>query len=1113
VSREVAKWLANELRGVAQLASTEEDLRISSEAKLGQAMRRLGIPSSPRYERVYANHAGRSDAVYGRVVIEYEAVGALSNRRGVDHAAEQLERYLRAEVEGASDYEALRRVVGVGLDGYRIFFLRFRGGVTDEEPEAFVAPGQGILPMEDDPALRGGLVPVLDGPYDVNTESIQTFLLYLRAATRSRLTPEGLAKQFGPDGPCAKSVVRTLARLLEENSSSPKVSTFFEEWDRIFGIVYGVDLDKANRHLPILQEAYGLDQSHSLKIVLFSVHTYYALLMKLLAAELVSMQRESLIDSYLADLPSADEAKLRRAVERIEDGDVFAHFSVQNFLEADFFGWYQYAWSPPVAEAVRSIVRLLVTFEPASGALDPRPTQDLLKRLYQFLVPKEIRHDLGEYYTPNWLADLVIEESGYDGDQSHRVLDPACGSGTFLVAAINLVRHRAQAQGSPPAEVAKAILDNVVGFELNPLAVIAARTNYLLALGPLLRELPLIQIPVYLCDSILAPSGTDVGLFGEEFELRTSAGVFQIPSQLAESKQLARLTGLLDRFVRDDYTVDEFKALIPSSLDGVAESTIAQLANLYRSLVDLQHQGRDGIWVRVIRNAFAPLTSGLFDFVLGNPPWVNWQSLAENYRAATAKFWIDYGLFSLKGHSARLGGGKKDVSALMLYRCMDAYLRGGGTLSFVITHSLFKSKGAGDGFRRFQLGRRARLRVRVVHDLTQYQPFQGATTQTSIVVLETGSATEYPGRYIRWHKKKRIVGLATASLVQVRAASRLEELAAAPVDRHREQSPWLTARPEVDAAVRGIIGKSAYRGFAGVCTWANGIYWLEIREKAPGSLLRVRNVADEAKERDVEAVDALIEKAHVYPLVRSRNIRRWAASPSLYILVPQDPNTRRGIPEGVLRTSAPRTYRFLKEFERRLAARSGMLKYFSQSKGDAFYSVYNVSAGTFAPYKVMWRQMVPRITAAVVGPREDPFLGDLSPVSQHVVSMIATEDEHEAHYLCAVLNSAVSTSISASYSTGKSYGTPSMLDYVPIPRFNADDPTHNRLAVLSTDAHLLTAQGRSVASVEEEIDYLAAGVLGVDQGQLPDLIALVGEFAKQKPAELELEAAEGSDEP
>ena len=68
--------------------------------------------------------------------------------------------------------------------------------------------------------------------------------------------------------------------------------------------------------------------------------------------------------------------------------------------------------------------------------VDPEETRDLLKQLYQNLMPKRLRHALGEYYTPDWLAELLLSRLHYDGKPEVRLLDPACGSGTFLVQAI-----------------------------------------------------------------------------------------------------------------------------------------------------------------------------------------------------------------------------------------------------------------------------------------------------------------------------------------------------------------------------------------------------------------------------------------------------------------------------------------------------------------------------------------------------------------------------------------------------------------------------------------------------------------------------------------------------
>src|SRR5512140_618169 len=118
----------------------------------------------------------------------------------------------------------------------------------------------------------------------------------------------------------------------------------------------------------------------------------------------------------------------------------------------------------------------------------PGATRDALKHIYQEMFPQRARHALGEYYTPDWLAEHVLDELDYT-DQ--RMLDPACGSGTFLVAAINRVRRcNSHLQ---PGQLLDKILDSVAGFDVNPLAVFTARANYRIAirdLPPACRDLP-----------------------------------------------------------------------------------------------------------------------------------------------------------------------------------------------------------------------------------------------------------------------------------------------------------------------------------------------------------------------------------------------------------------------------------------------------------------------------------------------------------------------------------------------------------------------------------------------------------------------------------------------
>jgi SAM-dependent methyltransferase len=266
--------------------------------------------------------------------------------------------------------------------------------------------------------------------------------------------------------------------------------------------------------------------------------------------------------------------------------------------------------------------------------VDPEETRDLLKQLYQNLMPRKLRHALGEYYTPDWLAERLLNQLGYVGDPRKRLLDPTCGSGTFLVLVIKRIRQYAEEKLLDLATVLEQILANVVGFDLNPLAVISARTNYLLALGDLLPyRKGAIAIPVYLADSILTPSlQADVSgqlsfldKQGKDkparagFSFNTAVGKFTVPQPLVDARYIDQLADLLEECVAADLTPDLFRQRLLRTfplVDTPADDDEVDLAvRLYEQLRSLEHQGIDGIWARIIKNAFAPLFQGRFDYV------------------------------------------------------------------------------------------------------------------------------------------------------------------------------------------------------------------------------------------------------------------------------------------------------------------------------------------------------------------------------------------------------------------------------------------------------------------------------------------------------------------
>ncbi len=1039
---QLADDLVSKTRELLREIKTEEDLRIGFEKLLDPIRAKLNLKSTPKYEKsIYSG--GRSDAVHGQVIIEYESPRSFSLKRNIEHAYEQLVKYLSNETKETK----LTQLVGVGFDGEKIFFVKNRQGKWIKEPK-FSA-------------------------YDFTPESARTFLIHLRALSRFPLTAENLAKKFGPQSDLAPKVVSAFANALEYWGNQTRIRTFFNEWKRLFGIVYGEQFTDGYqiKEAETLSRLYKVGPETDFQELLFSVHTYFAFLMKLIAAELLTLRETSFTSSFTSQLVHISDDELKRRLEDIENGGIYARRGITNFLEGDFFRWYLDAFdSPELKEAIREIARALSEFEPATSTLDPASTRDLLKKLYQYLVPQEIRHRLGEYYTPDWLAELLLNEVGYRGNTLKRFLDPACGSGTFLVLAIQrAIEYGRNKEKLPDLEIVKRIKANIWGFDLNPLAVIAARTNYLFALGDLVNEIldkgGRIEIPVYLCDSVLTPTRTTGNLFGEFLEVQTSVGKFQIPAHWVQNKGflLSRAAPLVEEMVKNQYSVDE--AMTRFKKEGLVFPYNEQIVrDFYSQILKLEKQNKNGIWARFLKNAFAPMIAGKFDFVVGNPPWIRWDYLSREYREATRHLWKDYGLFSLKGYAQMLGGAKPDFSMLFVYTASDYYLKNGAKLGFLITQEVFKSKGAGEGFRRFQLGSKEYLKILKAHDLVSVQPFEGATNKTAAIILKKGEKTEYPVSYIVWNKKKGVGNIPTDKLLnEVIPLLQKRKYIAQPIGS--SVGAWQTVE-EGEESLFALEGKNYYKARAGAWTDPYGIFWLELKQVLSDGNLLITNLTERGKTK-IQKIEYKLEPDLVFPAISGSDIQRWSITQKFFVLLVNDKdNPMKGYSEATMKDKWPLTFSYLARFRKQLLQRTSYKKFHAKSKAP-FYSQYNIGHYTFSQYKVVWKRMTNDIYAVVISEIKTPF-GWKQVIPLDTTVFFPVDNEMEAHYLCAIVNSKPVRHFIKSFSSpGRGFGTPSVMEHVGIPKFNPKDPLHQKLAEISKKCHQLKKEGK-----EEEIKKL-----------------------------------------
>ncbi|HPU84084.1 MAG TPA: N-6 DNA methylase [Candidatus Latescibacteria bacterium] len=1066
---EHAARMAERMVAAAKDAHSEEDVRHEVNSLIDGFVKEAGLTIKGRHE--YGLAGGRVDSKYGHVVIEFKdphGSGKITENRdapGTKAVVEQiLTRFHGLQVEEHVEKE---RVFGVGCDGDTFVFVTM--------------PGRDAVIVEPQPVT----------PYTVTR--LLRALVSLGARGLS-FTPQNLAERFGSDGESARNGIRLIHDLIHE-TQNPKAQTFFRQWQILFGEVCGYDIYGRNAKIARLAEHYGVRDADPAEL-LFAVHTYYALFIKLLAAEIVAsfspLGTSTLEQIAGAPTPSA----LRERLRTLEQGGIWSQLGIHNFLEGDLFSWYLDAWDERSEQAVRGMTTALREFDATTLSVEPSESRDLLKQLYQQLFPKSVRHDLGEYYTPDWLADFVLDELGYDGNPDRRLLDPACGSGTFLVMALNRVKawyaqHRYEC-GYDEKELLRKVLNNIIGFDLNPLAVMAARTNYLMAIRDLLRRADNVELPVYLCDSIMTPKDFSTAAAAFDYvPVSTAVGQFNVPNEvLKERGTFDTYARTLHACVENSYTFGEF--LQRCSSEGVPTTQHEHHKKVYDSLVEVKRQDRNGIWARIIRNAFAPLFVGTVDFVAGNPPWVNWENLPEDYRNKMKPLWREYGLFSLSGSAGRLGGGKKDLSMLFVYSGVDRFLRNGGKLGFVITQSVFKTQGAGDGFRRLRFARDARttyLKPLAVADLSGIQVFEGATNRTAVFICEKQRESfQYPVKYAIWRGPSRISQ--DVSLTEARALVNVLQVAALPVDPEQPNSPWLTAPRHALRGIMKVIGKSDYQAYAGVYTGGlNGCYWIRILERLPNGDLLIENLHDVGKIK-VEHVQTVIEADLVYPLLRGRDVKRWHAEPSAHIILAQDPVTRTGIRETVMKVKYPKTYAYLKRFEgdpkkpERGTLRGRATSFVRRpiENGAPFYTMFAVGEYTLAEWKVLWPEMGNSVRAGVCGPlgvdKTKPSLPD------HTIVGVSCSGENEAYFISGLLNSAPSHIAAAAYIV--LHPSPHIMENIAVPKYSEGLQQHAALTGLSRDCHAAAARGDAdaVEALEAEIDTAAAKIWGITDDEL-----------------------------
>lgn len=497
----------------------------------------------------------------------------------------------------------------------------------------------------------------------LDAERGEEFLAWLdgKLALKAELRPDPLniRHRLGKDSEAFRRAQNILASVWGKLKDKPAIALKRQLWAQLLKLVYGREVENND---------------------LFFQHTFLVVVAKAIGLAVLALKE--------------DDPK------RVLSGAAFEAAHVTGAAESDFFDWI--VADPEGERLVRRILTHVRLFR-----LD-EVESDVLKILYESLIDRVERHGLGEYYTPDWLAAKIVRHA-VERPTEQKVLDPACGSGTFLFHAVRNFLEAAEDAGVPPHTRAFEATQVVQGIDIHPVAVIIARVTYLLALAPALKgRRGSISIPVFLGDAMqlsIREMMDTKELIIEVPANGNGSGNGNGPAKLNFPESFCRDAALFDKAVealRDaaeaGWTRKQVEAQLgqvmhehfvrtrglglKKEIGRVEEHAISELGATYETYDKLRKSGRDSIWSYVARNLSRPLalsSTAWANVVVGNPPWLAFRYMTADLQKRFREL--------AEAEKVYVGGKfatQNDLFALFTVRSASLYLRSAGRIAFVL---------------------------------------------------------------------------------------------------------------------------------------------------------------------------------------------------------------------------------------------------------------------------------------------------------------------------------------------------------------------------------------------------------------------------------------------
>jgi len=1008
---------------------------------------------------------GRPDARVGAIVFEVKLPQPAGP--GIEAAVSQAQGYMQE----FSARHGGRQARGVAYDGLHMTLL-------DEAGQA-IASGR---------------------PSALATK-LQAWLVSLAGDV---IEPADFVARLGPTSDPAHEMIDVLWQSFRQfRTQVGFIEEVFKVWQGLYGVTTNLTAE-ATQGLKRAASQMGITLRSKAHVeeYLFVVETYLATLLKLLVARVAVQQQlthyASLTELFGQQSPVLTLSQLERYIPRLA-----------GVFEEDVFLWpsdaaaYDRTTENSLNNSLHTMVQNLDDVDLVAVG------HDFLRLVYQRFLDPAARRALGEFYTSPALVDEALDAVGYTGQLDKRLADITCGSGTFLIRAIQRLIHANQTADGQA--LLRAVTHNIIGVDIHPFAVAMARVNYILAIAELLPTAGPVPIPIYWADSLLRLSAARETMRGMRrlvtVHLPGLDEKFALPhhSDLDWHDLMARVKQAIARFPQPTLDLDavwaRFWQDVPQDTYLPYEDTVRRFL---AQIVKRHNRNRDMRWLPLLENTLSvERLRQTCHFIVGNPPWVRIHNISPHIRE---RLFAEYTLCMDAGwrRGAQLAGVGRgfarqiDYALPFVERAIE-FLRPGGRLGFVITskviHALY-----GNALRK-TLVQNTRILHLSDYSLHAMPLFEDATNYPLVLSFEN-SAPEADH-----HLSAVVVGPAGDRLALTLPQSDL------PLLDYDAESPWALVPPPVRRAfdrmqtaaapapdgsprLRPLLGDTpGHQAQMGVKTALNSVFIVK-RVDATEHPNEVVIYAEgyynpRTPQPDRHKYVARLEKSLLRPLLRGQNVEAWRYRIQDYILWTHDDQTGRVLPD-----LPPKAKEYFERHADALRARS------DYRSNMPIWQIFRVQREKLTD-KIIWQRISSHLDPVCVPAKvTDTLLGDTTLVPIDTTRLVPVTQDLVGLALSACFNSSIARAYTAAVAR-RDRGAyfefdAGIVGLLPVPeaivtllRDGTADPAVHRLEEISRLLHQDPSRPDRPA-LEDELDRLVASLYGLTDA---DLAALRDYFA------------------